>query len=193
MINVLFMGGTFDPVHRGHLAMAHQAYQTLRPDLLLFVPAARNPLKEQQPLATTMQRLEMLQIALQQTGFEIDDWEMHQEGVSYTWQTVNHLRERFGERARLGMLIGEELLEQLPDWSHWPELERELEFVILPRKSAGRPSNYPRCWRQLDAPQVDISATQIRDTIAAGASAAGLLPPAVWDYIQQQLLYRRVD
>jgi nicotinate-nucleotide adenylyltransferase len=187
-MNVLFMGGTFDPIHCGHLEMARQAVKVYDPDYFLFIPGRSNPLKQAQPGATATQRMRMLQLALEKTDIEIDDWELHREGPSYSWYTLQHLRDRFGSKASLSMIIGDDLLEQLPHWFRWQELQTELEFIVLPRQNS-KPGHYPLHYRQLQVPRIQVSSTIVRDTIAAGGDTSMMLPPAISEYILQQQLY----
>ncbi len=188
MMKVLFMGGTFDPIHLGHLEMARQAAKAFEPDHFLFIPGRRNPLKQSQPGATAAQRLQMLQLALEGTEIEIDDWELRRGGPSYSWYTLQYLRERFGADAVLSMVIGEDLLEQLPRWFRWQELQEELEFIILPRRSSNR-GQYPLHYQHLQVPGIEVSSTTVRDRIAAGGDTTTMLLPAVRDYIMEQQLY----
>ena len=177
MTTVLFLGGGFDPVHRGHLFMARQVYDAWLPDHFLFIPSALNPLKGRRALAGPRHRLRMLELALKDTPFEIDHWELEQEGASFTWNTLRHLQDRFGADARFSMLIG----------------EAQLEFLLLPRADDGESAPLPRFCHRLQAPRVEVSSTQVRELIAAGGDAAELLPAAVWEYIQAEGLYRKPD
>jgi nicotinate-nucleotide adenylyltransferase len=188
MMKVFFLGGTFDPIHLGHLEMARQIKEAFKPDHFLFIPGRHNPLKQTQPGATAVQRLKMLRLALEGTAFEIDEWELQREGPSYSWYTLQHLRDRFGTEARLSMIIGDDLLEQLPQWFRWQELQEELEFIILPRQSSNR-ELLPRHYRELQVPGIEVSSTVVRDTIATGGDTTTMLPPVIREYILQQQLY----
>jgi len=187
-MNVFFLGGTFDPIHLGHLEMSRQIVQAFKPDRFLFIPGRQNPLKQSQPGATAVQRLKMLQLALEGTAFEIDEWELQREGPSYSWNTFQHLRDRFGAAARLSMIIGDDLLEQLPDWFRWQELQEELEFIILPRQRSDR-ALFPIHYRELKVPRVEVSSTEVRNTIMTGGDTATMLPPLVREYILKKQLY----
>ena len=186
-------GGTFDPVHLGHLILARDAVEQLELDRLVFIPAAISPHKlAQQPHATGGLRLEMLAAALQaEARFAVDDCELGRAGPSFTIDTVLDLGKRQPAGAEFFYLVGEDNLRELHTWHRIDELGLLVKFVVFRRgttPSVGADSvvhGYPVLPRR-----VDISSTEIRKRVAAGRSIRYLVPDAVADVIEARRLYR---
>jgi nicotinate-nucleotide adenylyltransferase len=177
-------GGTFDPVHHAHLILAREAFEQLALEKVIFVPAAVSPFKDASatPAAT---RLQMLRCAIEgETGFVLDDCELHRPPPSYSFDTVAQLRDREGEAA-FYYLIGEDNVEGLPRWHRFIELSKLVQFVVLDR--TGTSSNHPY---QTIGRKIDISATDIRKRVASGRSIRYLVPEGVEEIIHQGNLYR---
>ena len=179
-------GGTFDPIHHGHLILSRQACEKLKFDQLIFVPAALSPFKTNPAIAGGELRLEMLRAAIQgQEDFIADDCELKRPPPSYTIDTVLQIRERDPD-ADLFWLIGADNVQDLRKWRFFDELERLVQFVILDRGRAKKtPQIYPVVQRN-----VDISATEIRNRVASGRSIRYLVPQAVEEIIRREKLYR---
>src|SRR5713101_4377564 len=126
-------GGSFDPVHLGHLLVAQAAREELSLTRLFFVPAAQSPFKPARPPTPANERLRLLRLALAGKEWcEIDEQEIHRGGVSYTIETVRDYARRFPE-AELFYLIGADHVSQLTKWREADELARLVEFVVIPR------------------------------------------------------------
>lgn len=185
-------GGSFDPVHYGHLILADRAAEELRLDRVLFVPASAPPHKLDRRRASGRDRLSMLRLAL--TGhprFEASDLELRRGGISYTVETLRELRRR-RPRVRLFLLLGSDSLVLLPGWKDVAEITRRATFVVA-RRPDSEPSDLPimnAVMRRIDAPLVGISSTQIRERVRRGRSIRYLTPPAVTAYIARRRLYR---
>ena len=179
-------GGTFDPIHHGHLILSRQACEELELDQLLFVPAALSPFKEHSPHASGELRLSMLRAAIAgQEDFIADDCELKRPPPSYSIDTVLQIREREPD-AELFWLIGADNAKDLPKWRRFDELNRLVRFVILDRGRAKRtPQVYPVVQRN-----IDIAATEIRNRVASGRSIRYLVPRAVEEIIFLENLYR---
>lgn len=205
MIGVL--GGTFDPIHYGHLRPAREVFDHLGLARLHLIPAAAPPHRKP-PLATAAQRLRMVEIAVTEfPGFVADDREIRRGGVSYTVPTLEALRAGIGD-APLCFLLGTDAFAGLPSWYRWEQLFELAHLVVMQRPGAaasipawaaarvcsGRESIAARPAGAVVFVPVtprDISATQLRAAIARGETpAADVLPPAVWDYIERLHLYR---
>lgn len=211
MIGVL--GGTFDPIHYGHLRPANEVMQALRLTELRLVVAARPPHRPA-PFASAAQRLQMVVAALGEfPHFRIDDRELKRDGPSYTVPTLESLRAELGS-VPLCLLVGSDSFAALPTWHQWQRLPALAHLVVMRRPAApGRPATEPRLPAGLPARFVTdpaalkqapaglvyvapitplaVSATEIRAAIARGEPPpAGSLPRAVWDYIENQQLYR---
>ncbi|MEI9998302.1 MAG: nicotinate (nicotinamide) nucleotide adenylyltransferase [Verrucomicrobiota bacterium] len=186
-------GGTFDPVHLGHLILARDALEQLRLHAVLFVPAARSPFKSRGPRATDAQRLAMLRLALRGEGkekFWLSRCELDRPAPSYAIDTAAELKDAF-PRAQLVWLIGADQLAGLHRWHRAKELARAVTFAVLPRGEAAPATP------QLDATvlglphprRIDISATEIRRRVKARLPIAHLVPAPVAAYIRRHRLY----
>ncbi len=181
------LGGSFDPVHHGHLVLARDAVETLGLDEVRFIPAARNPLKSAEGAPGEL-RLAMLRAAVAgEPGFAVEDLEIRRPPPSYTVDTVGDLTRRF-PGARLVLIVGEDNVAGFPRWHRWEELRAAVaEIVVLRRGPGGEGVPY----RTLTARRLDISATEIRNRVAAGRSIRYLVPEPVREIIAAHGLYRR--
>lgn len=178
-------GGTFDPVHHGHLILARDAVEKLGLDRLLFVPAALSPHKPDQQPAPPEVRLAMLKAAIaDEPAFEIDDQEMRRPPPSYTIDTVHSLKKRF-PGCHLFLLIGEDNLDRLSEWKDVDLLLSECTPVALARSSGDVERFHLHLPRRLH-----ISATEIRKRVAKGLSIRYFLPESVMEIIQREKLYQ---
>ena len=179
-------GGTFDPIHHGHLILAREARERLGLDRVVFIPAARSPFKPGVALTPPEVRLEMVRAAVEgEPGFEVDASEITRGGTSYTIDTVLGARERWPE-AELWWLIGADHVGELPKWHRAEELSALVRFAVLDRAVGGETTHsFPRIART-----IDISATEVRTRVARGASIGYLVPPAVQALIAQHGLYQ---
>jgi nicotinate-nucleotide adenylyltransferase len=177
-------GGSFDPVHVGHLAIANAALEELALDRVLFVPARRSPLKEEGPVAPAEDRLAMLEAATKdEPRFGLSTVELEREGPSYTVDTLASLR----GQGELYLILGGDAYADLERWRD-PERVRSLATIVV----AARPGapNAPRGVRVLDTPLMDISSRVLRARAARGRSLRYLVPEAALRYIEEHRLYR---
>jgi len=180
-------GGSFDPVHHGHLLLARDALETLGLDEVIFIPAAQSPHKLGSEPAHAEARLAMLSAALAgESRFRIDDSELHREGPSFTIDTVEQWRAR-APGAEIFYLIGHDNLSKLHTWLRYGELRSLVQFVVFGRNGPGaaEPSPFPVLDRL-----IDISATEIRRRVAQGRSIRYLVPDASLAIIEARGLYR---
>ncbi len=204
MIGIL--GGSFDPIHYGHLRTAHELARVLELTQLRFIPAAHPPHRAP-PIAAAADRLKMLQLAIAaEPGFVADDRELRRAGPSYTILTLESLHAEPGNRP-LCLIMGMDAFLGLDRWHRWQELWTYAHIVVLPRpgsvaqdlpawaqprlcKDANALTQHPagRLWIQAVTPQ-DISSTWIRAALARGESVADWLPPAVLRYIEANHIY----
>ena len=177
-------GGTFDPVHHGHLILARQALEEFKLDRLVFVPTAESPFKIHNHTAPATDRLAMLQLAIKgEDRFEVDPLEIERGGVSYSIDTVKMFRSRDPE-AELFFLVGEDNAYRLTDWHRFEELKKMVGFVVLSRSEDFQSPEYPVVQRR-----IEISSTEIRNRVANGESITYLVPESVKRYIEQHQLY----
>ena len=177
-------GGTFDPIHHGHLILAREAREIFGLEKIIFVPAAVAPCKEL-PVASAEARLSMLRIAIEgEAGFNADDCELRRPAPSYTIDTVKEIRAREGE-VELYYLIGEDNVSALGKWHRFDELKKSVRFIVLDRTAAKPNHAYPCVHRR-----IDISATEIRKRVASGQSIRYFVPQAVEEIIRREKLYQ---
>src|SRR5581483_2505220 len=190
MQRIGLFGGSFDPVHTGHLLVAQAAREELRLNRLYFVPAAQSPFKPEREPTPAKERLRLLRLALAGWDWcEIDEQEIRRGGVSYTIDTVRDYVGRLSG-AELFYLIGADQVSQLIKWRAAEELARLAEFVVIPRpgqNSAMVPA--PFRGRQLSGFPVAISSSQIRSRVKAGLPLEPLVPRAVAEAIRNNGLY----
>ncbi|MES2569128.1 MAG: nicotinate-nucleotide adenylyltransferase [Verrucomicrobiota bacterium] len=178
-------GGSFDPIHQGHLILARDALELLKLDRLIFIPASISPHKPGQPPVHAMIRREMVAAAIaDEPGFELDDVEIFREGPSYSVDTAEYFHARYPE-AELIYLIGHDNLAQLHTWRRIGDLRRIVQFAVFDRGTALAAHSFPTLSRRLD-----ISATEIRQRVARGASIRYLVPESVRLIIERHQLYK---
>ncbi|XHR26811.1 MAG: nicotinate-nucleotide adenylyltransferase [Chthoniobacteraceae bacterium] len=181
-----FYGGTFDPIHHGHLIMAREAVEKLGLDRLFFIPNAVSPHKAQTLPAPDSLRADMVRAAIEnEPRFDLEEMELNREGVSYTIDTVVELRERYGAKAKFFYMVGEDNLPALSTWRRFDELKQMVTFVVLCRSESVTSYPYQTLHRR-----IDISSTEIRKRIANGQSIRYLVPDKVHDLIISNDLYR---
>jgi nicotinate-nucleotide adenylyltransferase len=190
MMKIGLFGGSFDPVHLGHLLVARAALEELGLTKLFFIPAAQSPFKPDAPPTPAALRLQMLHLALAgETACEIDDLEIGRGGLSYTVDTLRHYAEKYAG-AELFYLIGADQAALLPQWREAGELARLAEFVVVPRPGQA-PAAIPAAFRgrALRGVPVAISSTEIKARRRAGLPITHLTPPAVAEAIANNRLY----
>jgi nicotinate-nucleotide adenylyltransferase len=197
---VAILGGTFDPIHIGHLAAAEEARERLGLERVIFVPAGMPPHKRDDVVTGAEHRLEMVRLAIEgNDAFEASRVEIDRRGPSYTVDTVDQLsRTRAGD-VPLTVILSAESFRGLPSWHEPERLLTAARIAIVPRGGLAAPGrrwveeHFPGLAAQivaLDAPRLRLSATEIRARIAAGRSIRYLVPEAVIRYIEDHALYR---
>jgi nicotinate-nucleotide adenylyltransferase len=183
-------GGSFDPVHLGHLLVAQAAVEELGLDKLFFIPAAQSPFKPENKPAPDAIRVQLLRLALAgKTNCEIDEQEIRRGGVSYTVDTLRDYAKKF-PGAEMFYLIGADNAAKLNEWREPAELVKQAEFVAVPRPGGG-PAIFPPSFRgrMLKGFPFDVSSSQIRARIKAGLPVENLVPPFVAEAIRNGRLY----
>ncbi|HEY0257518.1 MAG TPA: nicotinate-nucleotide adenylyltransferase [Candidatus Methylacidiphilales bacterium] len=182
-------GGTFDPVHTGHLLLARDALEQARLDAVLFVPCGQSPHKSRRPRATDAQRLALLRLGLRgEPRFWLTRCELDRPAPSYAIETAVEIREAF-PRAELFWLIGTDQLIALDKWHRADDLRRLVKFVLLQRGETAV-KNKSRTVLSLPQPRrIDISATEIRHRVKSRLPIDHLVPSPVAAYIKRHALY----
>ncbi|MCP4594122.1 MAG: nicotinate-nucleotide adenylyltransferase [bacterium] len=196
------LGGSFNPIHFGHLIIARSVLETLELSRVIFLPSATPPHKENEVLVPPQHRAEMVRLAIAgEKRFEFSDYDLCREGPSYTIDTVGHLQSTLGDGTELYWIIGADWLMELGTWRRSEELVEACTVVTAARPGWERPDLSglaPKLSEVqiaklgehiLDSPQIDISATDIRARVAAGRSIRYLVPESVRYYIEMLRLY----
>jgi nicotinate-nucleotide adenylyltransferase len=183
-------GGSFDPVHLGHLLVAQAASEELGLERLFFVPAAQSPFKQDSVPAPGPVRAQLLRLALAgRTWCEVDEQEIRRTGVSYTVDTLRDYVTRFPGAERF-YLIGADNVAALPQWREAGELARLAEFVVIPRPGdTTTPLPAPFRGQTLRGWPLGVSSSEIRARVKAGKTIAHLVPAAVAEAIRNNQLY----
>lgn len=203
MRKIAVLGGSFNPVHRAHLAMAEAARAALGLDRVLFIPAAIPPHKTNLTLAPGAQRLAMVKLAIADNpAFEASDIELRRTGPSYTIDTIEELRRTYGEDAGIYFLIGLDSVNELATWREIRRLAARCSIVPLDRPGVREPDSAALAHavgdeaarailaRRIHMPPMGISSSDIRARVAAGCAIGDLVPRAVADYIAHNGLYK---
>ena len=196
------LGGTFDPIHNGHLAIAEEARAYLNLTEVLFLPAGQPWMKSDRSISPAQNRVAMITLALQtRPYFKLSTIEIEHQGPSYSVDSVTQLKAQAVEATDWYFILGWDNLSKIP---HWKEPAKMVEMCFLaavPRPGYDRPNvkkleaKIPGISKKIilmDKPRVDISATDIRNKVAQGLSINGLVPEAVAQYIKEKGLYRKL-
>ncbi len=203
-------GGTFNPIHYGHLRSALEVKSALALDKVLMIPAAQPPLRDTPAVDATLRASWVEQAVADEPGLECDLRELRREGPSYTVDTLASLRKELGAQMSISLILGTDTLESLDRWQHWQKLVDYAHIVVLARPGWRTPSSaVVRDWLaaqpslpidavgsqpcgavvSLELRQLDVSATEIRAMVAAGNSPRYLLPDVVWQDIRARGAY----
>jgi nicotinate-nucleotide adenylyltransferase len=181
-------GGSFDPIHHGHLILAREALEMLDLAEVIFVPAAQSPHKTRSRPASAAVRWEMLTGAIAgERGFSASRLEIDRPPPSYSISTVEQLAAEISE-AKFFFLVGEDNLPLLPGWHRFDELGQLVQFVVLDRSGGALGERYPVVRRK-----IDISATTIRNRVASVQTIRYLVPEAVEQIIRREKLYQGIN
>jgi nicotinate-nucleotide adenylyltransferase len=199
------MGGSFDPIHVGHLSIAQQVFNALKLERVILLPAATPPHKQDgRERASGADRLEMCRLAIHNMhGLDVSDFELQRGGVSYTVETARALRAAYGPKAEIFFVIGSDSLADLPQWYQISELLTLIDFAIAERRETPIKEELWMNIRQALGPaaenklrdgvvsvqRVDVSSTLIRELLKNGEKIPGYLRGDVEEFIRKKGLY----
>lgn len=193
------LGGTFDPVHLGHIGMAEEARDALGLAEVVLVPAGQPMFKVGRPITPAEHRMEMLRLAVAgRRGLGVSAIEIKRPGPTFTIDTITELQRQYGAKTDIYFILGWESLAQLPGWREPSRLITICRLVAVPRPGHPRPdmrtleNQIPGITKKvifLEKPYIDISATDIRGMVGRGESIDRLVPEAVAKYIKKHQLY----
>jgi nicotinate-nucleotide adenylyltransferase len=193
------LGGTFDPVHNGHILIAETVLSHLSLDRVLFIPAGQPCFKSNRPVTAAVHRLRMAELAIAgKPCLRLSDMEVERGGVTYSVDTLRQLKGSLEPRDELFFIMGWDSLKELPLWRHPSELISLCILIAVPRAGCPQPDiielekEVPGLSQRLimlDEPRIEISSSCIREKVRNGADIRGLVPEAVADYIATNGLY----
>ena len=196
------LGGTFDPIHNGHLAIGRFALRAAGLDEVVFVPAGRPWMKLTQPGASPEDRLEMVRLALKgEPGLSYADVDVKRPGNTYTVDTLSDLGSRYGPNTDFYLIVGADTARAMDRWRKAELLPSMCTVVVIDRPGSPKPAKLERGHPArgamfLQGPMWEVSASAIRDSLISGRLPTGLTPPAVTRYMDERGLYglsRRVS
>lgn len=203
--SLIVLGGTFDPIHMGHLAIAQAANRQLKPQRVLFIPSGQPAHKHDRQVTSACHRYNMTALAVcEHPSFDISRLEINRAGPSYTIDTARALSRICPAGAKISFLIGDDALMDILSWRSAEELLRICTFVVVPRPKSAKVAaenknvaeyidyltiTYNADIQRLDGPLLDISSTDIRERFEAGRAIHGLMPKPAEVYARQHRLY----
>ena len=199
-MNIGVMGGTFDPIHLGHLAIAVEARTRMNLAEILFVPAGQPWLKTDRIISAVEHRVEMVRLAIADNPyFKLSTVDIERAGPSYAVDTIADLQGKVGAEDELFLILGWDSLAELPQWHEPSRLITMCRLIAVPRPGYRRPKlksleagipGISQLVMLLEKPEIDISASNIRGRVAKGLSVHHLVPKPVNSYIKEHRLYR---
>ncbi len=194
MKSVALYFGSFNPIHKGHIALAEWVVEQGLCDELIFIVSPQNPLKEQGDLAPEFTRYEMCEMACQASRYpdriKVSAVEFVLEKPSYTINTLRYLREQFGSEMQFSILLGADNIECFDKWREYEEILRDYPLLVYPREGYSVEKFAEKITFLSDAPLFDFAATDIRKEIAEGKNFTDKVCPAVAKYIIQNRIYK---
>jgi nicotinate-nucleotide adenylyltransferase len=187
-LRIALFGGTFDPIHKAHLTIAHEAARAFELDRVLLIPASHPPHKPNDHLTGYEDRFRMVQLAC--AGDPVLEASRLEDraGKSYSVDTIERVRATLEPEDRLFFLIGADAFDEIETWHRWRDVIAEVEFIVVARP--GHPYRTPdgATVHRLDTLEMSISSSEIRKKVVVGELPAEV-PPAVWVYIRENSLY----
>lgn len=196
MRKIGLLGGSFDPIHFGHINLAVEILEKASLDEILFCPANISPHKiDLPPKATAKQRLDMVKLAIEGIDeFSIYDEEIERKNISYTIDTLRALRKKYSSDVEINLILTPSLLENLDSWKECNDLF-ELANIIIASDTNFIENNLPRCLKEISNKNIiitrrfEVSSTDVRSRLSSSAYCGHLVPSKVLDYIYKHSLY----
>ncbi len=190
MKRIGILGGTFNPIHVGHLTIAQMVHEQLKLDKVIFVPSNLPPHKSNNNVASNKDRYHMVRLAVRgNPRFEVSDYEIKKGGKSYSVETVNYFRDRYPRGTKLFFIIGNDLLPTLRTWKRIDEILKIVSFVSVNRPGFKEEKSKIKV-KSITVPGLQTSSSYVRKRITAGKTVKYLVPENVLNYIEKTRLYK---
>ena len=192
---IVVFGGTFDPVHNGHIAIARCLRDELGAAQVLMIPAGQPWLRDRPPIASPTERLRMVELATEnETGIEVSDVDAIREGATFSLDTIRDLRRALGDEFDYILAVGSDAAAQMHRWHRYDELAQSCTFAVIqrPGTTLDRELSLPADTISIAGPMIDVSASKIRESYAVDDIAAvrNLVPDSIHRFIIEKRLYR---
>ena len=186
------LGGTFNPVHEAHIKLGEYFLKESEADSVIYVPCNVSPFKTNEKIASSFSRLEMLKLALDRKDkFEISSYEIDKEGISYSYETINHFNDKY-PNTKLSLILGGDQAENFHKWKNWKSILDMADIYVALRKGYKIPTYDFETYKKavyMEMPYIEVSASQIRNDISEGKTNIKYLNEYVEKYIYENNIY----
>ncbi len=191
-IETIIIGGTFNPIHIGHMHLAEEAARSFNAERVLMVPSFLPAHKDSSQIIAPHHRLAMLELACRNTNIQIETCEIDRGGISYSIDTIRYISKKYNLNDRPGLLIGDDLAGNFVKWKEPEKIAGEARIIIAFRDSS-KDKGFPYVSRRIDNLMINVSSSEIRKRIAEGRACRYLMPGGVYEYIMENKLYGDVN
>lgn len=197
MKKIGLFGGTFDPPHAGHIALAKAALLSFSLDNIIFIPAGNPPHKTSKKVSDKTHRFKMVEMAISgQSGFLISDFEIKNEKPNYSYLTIEHFKKKYPDD-EIFFIIGADSYRDFPLWKNYPDILSLCTYIVVNRNDADLGEYFKKYRDLLPEHQAlflndfsfDLSSTELREKILSGKDCKKILPDGVYEYIKKNNLY----
>ncbi|MDC7221956.1 MAG: nicotinate (nicotinamide) nucleotide adenylyltransferase [Spirochaetales bacterium] len=188
-MKIAILGGSFNPVHLGHVALAQSVVDQLSYDKILLIPALMSPLKQGHNYVSAEHRVRMLELAFREKSWaEVSSCEVNRKGPSYTYKTIEYLYDQYDFQGKPGLIVGDDWVEGFSRWKNVEDIVARTDLIVARREGGQERFPYPCSF--LKNPVVTVSSTEIREEVQSGKRVDHLVPGPVAEYIGRHGLYQ---
>ncbi|MAJ89886.1 MAG: nicotinate (nicotinamide) nucleotide adenylyltransferase [Flavobacteriales bacterium] len=186
-MNIGILGGSFDPIHNGHIKIAASAKYYFNLDKIIFVPLNQPWLKKEKTHASNNRRLDMCKLAIEKyESFEVLDIDIKRGGITYMIDTIEDIKKNYDKHSSFSIIIGDDNLEDIEQWKDFNRLSELTDFIVAPRTN----KNKKKGFNYLNVKHFEVSSSQIRRKIKKEENWASLVPEEIKKYIIEKKLYK---
>lgn len=196
MSRIGLFGGTFDPIHLGHIALAERVLEDFSLDKIIFIPSGNPPHKTENNITDKMHRFNMVKLASCNDSFSVSDYEIKKEGPNYSYITISHFKEQY-PNDEIFFIVGGDSFRDFPIWKNFKTLISLCTFIVVPRPEVD-PLSYFEKFKDKQKPEnvlflkdfsFKVSSTEIRNDLLKGQDVSDFVPKEVYQYIKTNKLY----